>query len=146
MSEDYIHGETDVECWGRLWKACPSDPDVDAEEWFTFLEGIQNHFRHNHANFPDEFYFWDEFSGDRTLDLKIAELSVLTAQLLVDLQRYLQAHGHKIWRIRIPIYFKPTEFPRFMVVYSDAIDIPPLCDRCRNSIFRHGDVHESAAC
>ena len=28
--------ETDFECWGRLWKACPSDPEVDSEERVTF--------------------------------------------------------------------------------------------------------------
>jgi len=69
---------------------------LDAEEWLIFSEGIQKHFRDNYENSPDEFYFWDEFSGDRTLDLKIAELSVLTTRLLADLQKYLQAHGHSI--------------------------------------------------
>lgn len=139
MSEDYILGKTGCECWGRLWKASFSDPDVDAEEWLAFSEGMQKHFRDTYENFPDEFYFWDDFSGDRTLDVKIAKLSVITTQFLADLQKYLQAHGHKMWRVRIPIYFKPNDFPGFMVVYSDAIDIPPLCNRCRNSIFRNGD-------
>ena len=139
MSEDYMLGKTDFECWGRLWKASPSDPDVDAEEWLTFSESIQKHFRENYKNFSDEFYFWDDFSGDRTLDLKIAKLSVLTTQLLADLQKYLQAPGNKMWRIRSPIYFQPNDFPRFMVIYPDATDNPPLCDRCRNSIFRNDD-------
>jgi hypothetical protein len=136
VAEEYMLGETDFECWGRLWKASPSDPDVDAEEWFTFSEGIEKHCRTNYKNFPDEFYFWDEFSGDRTLDLKIAKLSVLTTGLLVDLQKYLQTHGNKVWRIRIPIYFKPNDRHRVIVIYSGTIDIPPLCNRCRNSIFR----------
>ena len=131
--------KTAFECWDRLWKASASDPDVDAEEWLTVSESIQQHFRDNYENFPNEFYFWDDFPGDRTLDLKIATLSVLTTQLLANLRKYLQAHGHKMWRIRIPIYFKPNDFPRFVMVYSDAIDVLPLCDRCRNSIFRNGD-------
>ena len=32
MTDGYAIGETDFECWGRLWKACPSDPEVDSEE------------------------------------------------------------------------------------------------------------------
>jgi hypothetical protein len=133
-AEDYMLGETDFECWDRLWKASPGDPDADAEEWLIFSAGIQKHFRTNHEYFPDEFYFWDEFSGDRTLDLKIAKLSILSAVLLADLQKYLQMHGPKMWRIRIPIYFKPNDRHRVIVIYSDAIDIPPLCPRCRNCI------------
>ena len=50
--EEYMLGEIDFECWGRLWKASPSDPDVDAEEWFTFSEGIEKHCRTNYKNFP----------------------------------------------------------------------------------------------
>lgn len=57
VSEGYTIGVTDFECWGRLWKACPSDPEVDGEEWVTFLDRIQEHFRSNYENFPDEFYF-----------------------------------------------------------------------------------------
>ena len=135
VAEDYMLGETDFECWGRLWKASPSDPDVDAEEWLIFSEGIQKHFRINYEYFPNELYFWDEFSGDRTLDLKIAKLSTLSAGLLVGLQKYLQMHERRMWRIRIPIYFKPNDRHRMIVIYSDAIDIPPLCPRCRNFIF-----------
>ena len=36
MSEGYVIGETDFECWDRLWKASPSDPEVDGEEWVNF--------------------------------------------------------------------------------------------------------------
>ena len=72
ITEGYAIGETDRERWGRLWKACASDPELDGEEWVIFLEHIQDHFRRNYENFPDEFYFWGDFSGDRTLDLKIA--------------------------------------------------------------------------
>src|SRR5215469_16391805 len=127
LADGYAIGETDFECWGRLWKASPSDPDVDGEEWLTFSEGIEKHCRTNYKNFPDEFYFWDEFSGDRRLDLKVAKLSVLTTGLLVDLQKYLKTHGNKAWRIRIPIYFKPHDYHRVIVIYSGTIDIPSLC-------------------
>ncbi len=34
-------GETDFESWDRLWKAFPSDPEVDGEEWLNFSERIQ---------------------------------------------------------------------------------------------------------
>jgi hypothetical protein len=133
MSEGYAIGETEVECWGRLWKASPSDPDVDSEEWVTFLERIEEHFRNNYENFPDEFYFWGDFSGDRTLDVKIAKRTILTARLLSDLQKYLRSNGEKLWRIRIPIYFKASDLQRVVVVYPHAIDIPPICqaaDHC----------------
>jgi hypothetical protein len=73
MSERYFIGQTDFECWGRLWKAGPSDPEVDAKEWVTFVARIQEQFRTQYQNFPDDFYFWGDFSGDRTLDLKIAK-------------------------------------------------------------------------
>jgi hypothetical protein len=126
MTEGYVIGETDFECWDRLWKASPSDPEVDGEEWVTFSERIEEYFRSSYENFPDEFYFWNEFSGDRTLDLKIVKPSVLTARLLLDLQKYLQTHGQKMWRIRIPIYFKPNDPHRVIVVYPHAMDIPPL--------------------
>lgn len=126
MNKRYSIGQTDFECWSRLWKACPSDPEVDAEEWVTFVAGIQEQFRTHYENCPDEFYFWGDFSGDRTLDLKIAKVSVLTARLLSDLQKYLQINGQKMWRIRIPIYFKPNDPCRVIVVYSHAIDILPL--------------------
>ena len=53
-------GGTDFECWDRLWKASPSDPEVDCEEWVNFSERIQEYFRSSHENFPDEFYFWNE--------------------------------------------------------------------------------------
>ena len=122
----YAIGETDFECWDRLWKSSPSDPEVEGEEWVTFSERIQEYFRSSYANFPDEFYFWNDFSGDRTLDLKIVKPSVLTTRLLLDLQKYVQMHGQKMWRIRIPIYFKPNDCHRVIVVYPHAIDIPPL--------------------
>ena len=126
MAEGYTIGETDFECWDSLWKACPGDPEVDGEEWVTFVDRIQEHFRSNYENFPDEFYFWGDFSGDRTLDLKITKPTVLTSRLLSDLQKYLQMNGQKMWRIRIPIYFKPNDPRRVVVVYPHAIDIPPL--------------------
>ena len=137
MTEGYVIGETDFECWDRLWKASPSDPEVDGEEWVTFSERIEEYFRSSYENFPDEFYFWNEFSNDRTLDLKIAKPSVLTARLLLDLQKYVQMHGQKMWRIRIPIYFKPNDCHRVIVVYPHAMDIPPLCP---------GAVAESCGC
>jgi len=28
----YAIGETDFECWGRLWKSSPGDLEVDGEE------------------------------------------------------------------------------------------------------------------
>ena len=127
ISDDYAIDETEFECWDSLWKACPSNPEVDGEEWVTFMEGIDDHFRINYKNFPDEFYFWGDFLGDRTLDMKIANPTVLTARLLSDLQKYLQMKGQKMWRIRIPIYFKPNDPHRVVVVYPHAIDIPPLC-------------------
>ena len=127
LTEGYSIGETDFQCWGRLWKACASDPEVEGEEWVAFLDRIEEHFRNSYENFPDEFYFWGDFSGDRTLDLKIAEPTVLAARLLSDLQKYLQMNGERMWRIRIPIYFKPNDPHRVVVVYPHAIDIPPVC-------------------
>jgi hypothetical protein len=126
VTEGYWIGESDFECWGRLWKARVSDPEVDGEEWVTFLEYIEEHFRTNYDNFPDEFYFWGDFSGDRTLDVKTVKPTVLTARLLSDLQKYLQMKGQKMWRVRIPIYFKPDDPHRVVVVYPHAIDIPPI--------------------
>jgi len=124
MTQGYAIGETEFECWSSLWKARPSDPELDAEEWVIFLERIQERFRNNYENSPDEFFFWGDFSGDRTLDMKIAKPTVLTACLLSDLQKYLQINGQKMWRIRIPIYFKPDDPHRVIVVYPYAIDIP----------------------
>jgi hypothetical protein len=126
-TEVYVIGETDFESWDRLWKASPGDPEVDSEEWLNFSERIQEYLRGGYENFPDEFYLWNDFSGDRTLDLKIANPTVLTAHLLSDLQEYLQVNGQKMWRIRIPIYFKLDDPHRVIVVYPNAIDIPPLC-------------------
>jgi hypothetical protein len=126
MQCEYTIGETEFECWDRLWKACASDPDVDGEEWVSYLAAIQEHFHNSYENFHDEFYFWGDFSGDRTLDLKIAKPAVLTVCLLTDLQKYLQLNGEKMWRIRIPIYFKADDPHRVIVVYSDALDIPSL--------------------
>jgi len=126
LTEGYSIGETDFECWGRLWKACASDPEVEGEEWVVFLDRIEEHFRNSYENFPDEFYFWGDFSGDRTLDLKIAEPTVLAARLLSDLQKYLQMNGQRMWRIRMPIYFKPNDPHRVVVVYPHAIDIPRI--------------------
>jgi len=122
----YSIGETNFECWGRLWKARASDPEIDPEEWATFLEEIEEHFRTTYKNFPDEFYFWGDFSDDRTLDLKIAKPTVLTAGLLSDLQRYLQTNGQRMCRIRIFLYFNPNDPQRVVVVYPHAIDIPPV--------------------
>jgi len=90
LTKGYAIGETDFECWSRLWKACPNDPEVDGEEWVAFVERIKEYFRSNYENFPDEFYFWGDFPGDRTLDMKIAKPAVLTARLLADLQKFLQ--------------------------------------------------------
>ena len=115
MSGGYAIGETEFECWGRLGKTSPSDPDVDAEEWVTFLERIEEHFRCYYESFPDEFYFWGDFSGDRTLDVKIAKRTILTARLLSDLQKNLRSNGEKLWRIRIPIYFKANDPQRVVV-------------------------------
>ena len=126
LTDGYAIGETDFECWNTLWKARPSDSEVDPEEWVIFLDRIQEHFRRNYENFPDEFYFWGDFSGDRTLDLKVAKPAVLTARLLSDLQKYLQMNGQRMWRIRIPIYFEANDPLRVIVVYPHAIDIPPL--------------------
>ncbi|HYY31824.1 MAG TPA: hypothetical protein VE860_28015 [Chthoniobacterales bacterium] len=133
MSGGYAIGETDFECWGGLWKTSPGDIEVDGEEWANFLERIEEYFRRNYANFPDQFYFWGDFSGDRTLDMRIYNPAVLTAGLLSDLQNYLQINGDKLWRIRIPIYFKANDPHRVVVVYPEAIDIAPICrvaDNC----------------
>ena len=86
MTQGSAIGETNSECWCSLWKARPGDPAVDAEEWVIFLQHLEEHFRSNYENFPDEFFFWGDFSGDRTLDMKIAKPTVLTACLLVVLQ------------------------------------------------------------
>jgi len=137
ITERYAIGETDFERWGRLWKARASDPELDGEEWVIFLERIQEHFHSNYENFPDEFYFWGDFSGDRTLDLKIAKPRVLTACLLSDLQEYLQMNGQKMWRIRIPIYFQPNDPRRVVVVYPHAINIPSILPSCIRSSFDH---------
>ena len=126
MTNGYRIGETDFECWDKLWKASPSDPDVDSEEWVTFSECTQEYFGSSYENFPDEFYFWNDFCGDRTLDLKIAKPSVLTARLFSDLQKYLQTHGQDMWRIRIPISLQPDDCHRMIVVYAHSIDIPPV--------------------
>ena len=123
---EYAIGETNFERWGRLWKACASDPELDGEEWVIFLELFQEHLRNNYENFPDEFYFWGDFSGDRTLDLRIANPTVVTTRLLSDLQEYLQINGRKMWRIRIPIYFKPNDFRRVVVIYPYAIVITAI--------------------
>jgi hypothetical protein len=44
---DFAIGKTDFEYWGRLWKACASDPEVDGEEWLTFVKLIQEHLKLN---------------------------------------------------------------------------------------------------
>ena len=124
MTQGSAIGETNSECWCSLWMARPGDPVVDAEEWVTFLQHLEEHFRSNYENFPDGFFFWGDFSGDRTLDMKIAKPTVLTVRLLSDLQKFLQMNGQKMWRIRIPIYFKPDDPHRVIVVYPHAIDIP----------------------
>jgi hypothetical protein len=126
LIEGYSIGETDFECCGRLWKARASDPEIDPEEWVTFLEQIEERFRTTYKNFPEEFFFWGDFSGDRTLDLRIAKPRALTAGLLSDLQRYLKTNGQRMWRIRIPVYFNPNDPQRVVVVYPHAIDIPPV--------------------
>jgi hypothetical protein len=58
---------------GQVVRLVLRDPDVDSEEWVTFVERIEEHFRSNYENFPDEFFFWRDFSGDRTLDMKISQ-------------------------------------------------------------------------
>lgn len=126
MTGDYTIGKTEFERWNKLWKARLSDPDVDSEEWVTFLGRIQEHFRTTYENYPDEFYFWGDFSGDRTLDLRIVKPEVLTGQLLSDLQTYLHLEGQEMWRIGIHIRFKLDDPLRVIVVYADAIDILPL--------------------
>ena len=141
VTEEYAVGEPDFESWSRLWKAHSGDPEVDGEEWVTFVECIQDHFRKNYENFPDEFYFWADFSGDRTLDMKIAKPTVLRARLLSDLQKYLQMNGQKMWRIRIPIYFKSDDRHRVIVIYPHAIDIPPIC---QTTATEHSNTSESA--
>ena len=119
-------GETDVECWNKRWKSCANDPELDGEEWVTFLAGIQEYLRQKYDNYPDEFYFWGDFSGDRTLDLKIAEPTVLTARLLTDLQKYLTQNGQRMWRVRVPIYFTSDDPHRVIVIYPDSLDIAPI--------------------
>ena len=37
---DFASGKTDFEYWGRLLKACASDPEVDGKEWVTFGKWI----------------------------------------------------------------------------------------------------------
>src|SRR5215468_9360689 len=137
IAEGYAIGETDFECWDRLWKASASDPELDGEEWVILLKRVQEYFRSKYEDFPDEFYFWGDFSGDRTLDLKIAKPAVLTGRLLSDLQEYLQMNGQKMWRIRIPIYFQPNDPRRVVVVYPHAIDIPLILPSSTRSSLDH---------
>jgi hypothetical protein len=133
MTGEYTIGKTELERWNKLWKARPSDPDVDSEEWVTFLGHIQEHFRRTYENYPDEFYFWGDFSGDRTLDLRIVKPEVLTGQLLSDLQTYLHLEGQEMWRIGVHIRFKSDDPLRVIVVYADAIDIVPLAKGSRTT-------------
>ena len=126
LTGEFTIGVIELEFWNKLWKARPSDPDVDSEEWVTFVGQIQEHFHRTYENFPDEFYFWGDFSGDRTLDLKIVKPTVLTGHLLSDLQRYLQLNGQEMWRIRVHVHFQADDPHRVIVVYTDTIDILPL--------------------
>jgi hypothetical protein len=42
---DFAIGKTDFECWGRLWRASASDPEVPGEEWVTFVKRIQEYLK-----------------------------------------------------------------------------------------------------
>jgi hypothetical protein len=55
MNEEHSIGETDFECWGRLWKNSLNDPEVVGGRVGTFLEQIEAHFRSKYENFPDPF-------------------------------------------------------------------------------------------
>jgi hypothetical protein len=124
MDREYAVGETDSECWVKLWKASAGDPEVDYEEWKDFSDNIEENLRKSHEDFLDQFYFWNDFAGDRTLDLKIAGLSVLTTGLVCLRQRYLQVNGQQMWRVRTPIYFGPDSPQRVIVIYPHALDTP----------------------
>jgi hypothetical protein len=140
-----VVGVTHIEYWRRLWKANRGDPELDAEEWVRFLEGIDQHFRRQYENCPDEFFFWGDYSGDRTLDMKIADPTILTADLLSDLQEYLRANGQEMWRIRIPIFFKRAD-PRLVVaIYPHTVNVAPIfTERQRQSQHRsHVRKHDS---
>ena len=113
----------------QTMESSPNDRDLDSEEWVTFVGHIQEHFRRTYENFPDEFYFLGDFSGDRTLDLKIVKPTILTGHLLSDLQRYLQLNGQEMWRIRVHVRFQPGDPYRVIVVYADAIDILAVSER-----------------
>jgi hypothetical protein len=135
VTGEYTIGVIEFECWNKLWKARPSDPDVDSEEWMTFVGHIQEHFRRTYENFPDEFYFLGDFSSDRTLDLKIVKPAILTGHLLSDLQKYLQLNGQEMWRIRVNVRFRPDDPHRVIVIYADTIDILPLAKGTPTSSF-----------
>lgn len=78
----------------------------------------------------NEFPYAEEEQANLSgLDMKVAKRTVLTAGLLSDLQKYPQVNGQKMWRIRIPFYFRPKDRHRVIVVYPHAIDIPPLYPR-----------------
>ena len=126
MTPTYIFDETRLECSGRSCNASASNREPEAAEWVTFSEQIQEYFRCRYENYPDDFYFWNDFCDDRTLDLKIVKPSALTARLFSDLQNYLQTHGEDMWRIRIPISLQPNDCHRMIVVYAHSIDIPPV--------------------
>ena len=128
MTPRHTFAETGLECWGRSRNASTSSREPDAEEWGIFSEQIQEYFRCRYENYPDDFYFWNNFRGDRTLDLKIVKPPALTARLFSDLQKYLQTHGQDMWRIRIPISLQTDDCHRMIVIYAHSIDIPPISE------------------
>lgn len=89
-----------------LWKANALEPDVEGDEYETVAEELDHYCRDAFSlnpKFPEDFYVRGDFTGDRTQVVEISNPSIVSMELLNELQKWLWKY-HENWRILIPTY------------------------------------------
>lgn len=104
----YIYGTPSAEESDGLWKARPSDPDVDSEAYNAATLSLDAHLRNQFVLGATakrgDLYLRGDFFGDRTQYLELLVPELIGVELIGSLQTWLRAYDSGTWRVVIPTY------------------------------------------
>jgi len=119
MKNAFKFGCLSFEEWSGLWKYSEDESDVDGNEYYNFCKDLDVWLRREFSSYPEEFYLWGDFYGDRSVDVEIVNGEMLNEEFIEKLQQYLYANNN--WRFKIPTYINSTSV---IVVYKDRVFLP----------------------
>jgi len=127
--------------WEGFWKAHPDDPPMTGEEWDQKWSALKEWLskRYNLRPIPiqkRQCFVVDDYSiPERTLQIEVSDVNILTFEFLVYVQEWLRNEAAN-WRVGIPT---DDNVDTVILIYPDAIrinleaekDIEKFCEEIR---------------